>query len=149
MKVVQGEEKKVFDLTSVEVKRVGAGIGIGREAMNGAVVFDLDDVRELKQNDPQQNAVLVRPDTVPDDINIIFECEGLVTGRGGATSHAAVTASNLGKICIVNCDNMIVREKQKECIINGNMFRPLDPIAIDGSNGIVYKGNYPLTIQES
>ncbi len=149
MKVVQSEEKKIFAISSTDMKRVGCGIGIGNEVMNGAVVFDLEDLKALKQKNPEQNAILVRPDTVPDDIEIIFECEGLVTGRGGATSHAAVTAANLGKTCIVNCDNMIVKENDKECIINGNMFKTFDLIAIDGSNGIVYMGNYPLTIQES
>ena len=148
MKVVQSEEKKIFAIPSTDMKEVSCGIGIGNEVLNGAVVFDLEDLKALKQKNPDQNAVLVRPDTVPDDIEIIFECEGLVTGKGGATSHAAVTAANLGKICIVNCDNMIVNENDKECIINGNMFKTFDLIAIDGSNGIVYKGNYPLTIQE-
>jgi len=147
MKAIKRDKKKVFASRPHDMKRVGCGIGIGNEVLNGAVIFDNNDLKELKKQNPRQNAVLVRPDTVPDDIEIIFECEGLLTGRGGTTSHAAVTAANLGKICIVNCDNMVVHEKEKKCIINGNTFHTFDPIAIDGSNGIIYSGNYPITIR--
>ncbi len=149
MAYFKSDKIKIFALPTDKMQRVGCGIGIGSGVLNGAVIFDTDDLARLKEKNPEQNAVLVRPDTVPDDIEIIFECEGLVTGRGGATSHAAVTAATLGKTCIVNCDNMIVKEAEKICLINGHVFKALDAIAIDGSNGIIYKGNYPIKIKES
>jgi pyruvate,orthophosphate dikinase len=130
------------------MKRVGCGIGIGNKVLNGIIIFDLEDVRKLRKEGNNTNAILVRPDTVPDDIEIIFECEGLLTARGGATSHAAVTAATLGKIGVVNCDAMLVYEKEKKCIINGHIFNLYDSIAIDGKNGIIYEGNYPIKIQE-
>lgn len=139
---------EVFAVPENDMLMVGCGIGIGNRVLNGVVVFDMDDLAALKRDNPDKKAVLVRPDTVPDDIEMIFECEGLLTSKGGSTSHAAVTAAALGKICVVNCDDMIVFEKEKKCLINDNIFFSFDPVAIDGNKGVVYKGNYPIKIQE-
>jgi pyruvate,orthophosphate dikinase len=79
---------------------------------------------------------------------MIFECDGLLTARGGATSHAAVTAVRLGKICIVNCKVLEVIETEKRCFINGVEFRTGDEIAIDGRLGNIYRGNYPVEYTE-
>ncbi|MDD4748191.1 MAG: PEP-utilizing enzyme, partial [Salinivirgaceae bacterium] len=148
MSIVKQDKMEVFDTPENDMIRVGCGIGIGNKVLNGVIVFDKEDFMLLKQKYPDKNAVLVRPDTVPDDIEMIFECEGLLTARGGATSHAAVTASTLGKTCVVNCSEMVVYEKDKRCIINDVVFVAHDPIAIDGNKGVVYKGNYPVKIQE-
>lgn len=148
MTIVKQDAVEVFAAPEDDMERVGSGIGIGNKVLNGLIVFDLEDVARLKQNLPLENAVLVRPDTVPDDIEIIFECEGLLTGRGGSTSHAAVTAATLGKTCVVNCQDMLVYENEKKCIINGKAFFLYDKIAIDGNNGIIYKGHYPIKLQE-
>lgn len=148
MTFTKQENIEIFAATEDQMIRVGSGIGIGNKVLNGVIVFDLTDVDRMKKLMPFQNAVLVRPDTVPDDIEIVFECEGLLTSRGGATSHAAVTAGTLGKTCVVNCVDMIVYEKDKKCTINGHSFKLFDEIAIDGTNGIIYKGNYPIKFQE-
>lgn len=148
MSIVKQDKVEVFDSPENTMIRVGCGIGIGNKVLNGVIVFDKEDLLLLKKKHPDKNAVLVRPDTVPDDIEMIFECEGLLTARGGATSHAAVTASTLGKTCVVNCNDMEVFEKEKKCIINDVVFLSYDPIAIDGNKGIVYQGNYPIKIQE-
>ena len=148
MSIVKQTKMEVFASPEKEMIRVGYGIGIGNKVLNGVIVFDKEDLIHLKKTHPDKKAILVRPDTVPDDIEMIFECEGLLTARGGATSHAAVTAGNLGKTCVVNCNDMIVFEKEKKCIINNVVFFSYDPIAIDGNKGIVYKGNYPTKIQE-
>jgi len=148
MSVMKQDSIEVFATSDKKMKRVGCGIGIGNKVLNGAIIFDLHDLSQLRAKCPGTNAVLVRPDTVPDDIEIIFECEGLLTARGGSTSHAAVTAVTLGKTGVVNCDAMLVYEKEKKCIISGHIFKLFDPIAIDGKNGIIYEGNYPTKIQE-
>ena len=148
MTFTKQENVEVFATSEDQMVRVGSGIGIGNRVLNGVIVFDLQDVATMKHQTPFKNAVLVRPDTVPDDIEIIFECEGLLTSRGGATSHAAVTAATLGKTCVVNCVDMIVYEKNKKCTINDVQFKLFDEIAIDGTNGIIYKGNYPIKFQE-
>lgn len=136
----------VFDCKPADLKLLGRGIGLGQGVLNGIIAFDMDDLEKFKHL--SDNKILVRPDTVPDDIGMIFECDGLVTARGGATSHAAVTASRLDKTCVVNCSDMIVNEKEKTCTFNGKVLHPGDKIAIDGNLGNIYLGNYPVKLAE-
>ncbi len=148
MSIKKHNKYMVFSSSQTEMERIGCGIGIGNDVLNGVIVFDHNDLKLLKDENAEAKAILVRPDTVPDDIEIIFECDGLLTAKGGATSHSAVTADTLGKICVVNCGDMFVNEKEKICVISGYVLHAFDPIAIDGNNGIIYKGNYPFIIQE-
>lgn len=136
----------VFDCKSSDLILLGRGIGLGKGVLNGILAFNMDDLKLFK--DLPDNKILVRPDTVPDDIGMIFECDGLITARGGATSHAAVTAARLEKTCVVNCEQMIVNEKEKICIINGNTLYPGDKISIDGNLGNIYRGNYKVKLAE-
>lgn len=138
----------VFSTSPEKMNLVGRGIGIGGGAMNGILAFDMDDLVLFMQNTPDANLILVRPDTVPDDIGMIFECDGLLTSKGGATSHAAVTAVRLGKVCVVNCTELLVNETRKFCTINGIEFHRGDEIAIDGHLGNIYKGTYPIEVTE-
>ncbi|MDD3706063.1 MAG: PEP-utilizing enzyme, partial [Clostridiaceae bacterium] len=127
-----------------KMKLAGRGIGIGGGALSGILTFDMEDLKEAMNNHPGEKRILVRPDTVPDDIPLIFSCDGLITGRGGATSHAAVTAASLGKVCVVSCKGLTVNEADKRCSINGINFKSGDGISIDGSLGNVYKGVYEI-----
>ncbi|MHB1393807.1 MAG: PEP/pyruvate-binding domain-containing protein [Clostridia bacterium] len=127
-----------------EMKLVGRGIGIGGGAMTGILTFDMDDLKESIMKNPDEKHILVRPDTVPDDIPMIFNCDGLITGKGGATSHAAVTAASLGKVCVVNCKGLLVNEVEKRCTINGVSFSSGDKISIEGNLGDVYAGAYEI-----
>ncbi len=133
-----------FAEAETEKKLLAHGTGIGKGVLNGIVFFDFDDLKVLRKKFPEQKLILVKPDTVPDDIGLIFECDGLVTARGGATSHAAVTAMRLGKICIVNCNELIVSEKDKQFTINTLVFRSGDKISIDGTLGNIYQGHYKI-----
>ena len=137
----------VFKDPEIHRQLVGTGIGIGRGAMSGIVAFDMKDLELFAKEYPRKNKILIRPDTVPDDIAMIFECDGLLTARGGVTSHAAVTAAQLGKTCVVNCTSLIVMEEEKKCIINGVEFCSGDKIAIDGNLGNIYKGNYSVSLE--
>ncbi len=134
----------VFKTSIDKMQLVGRGIGVGGGAMNGRVAFDDNDITQLMKNFPKDEIILVRPDTVPDDIGMIFKTNGLLTGKGGATSHAAVTAVRLGKIAVVNCTNLQVYEDEKRCEISHTTFEAGDKICIDGNLGNIYKGNYPI-----
>ncbi|MBQ4355155.1 MAG: hypothetical protein II757_00690 [Bacteroidales bacterium] len=149
MNVTRQDAVETFAAKPEQMEKVGNGIGIGNGVLNGIIVFDMEDIRKVREGaTPDQHIVLARPDTVPDDIELIIECDGLLTARGGATSHAAVTAATLGKICVVNCDALVVHEKEKTLTINGTPFEVFAPIAIDGHNGIIYKGNYEVSVDE-
>ncbi|WHH60792.1 PEP/pyruvate-binding domain-containing protein [Petroclostridium sp. X23] len=127
-----------------EMKLVGHGIGVSSGVLSGLLAFDMEDMEQLKKKNPDVKIILVRPDTVPDDMALIFVCDGLITAKGGVTSHAAVTAANLGKVCIVKCRGLNVKELEKKCTINGHTFMPGDHISIDGSLGNIYQGNYEI-----
>ena len=144
MDMAKAISDKIFKTKPFEMKVAGRGIGIGGGAMNGMVAFDDEDMQQLREKYPGNNIILVRPDTVPDDIGMIFDTDGLLTARGGATSHAAVTAVRLGKTAIVNCSKLQVYEDEKYCKLGDFIFRTGDKIAIDGSLGNVYVGNYPI-----
>lgn len=135
----------VFEFGAVRIDEVGSGIGIGGGAMNGSVCFDLADLQRFRRERPGEHLILIRPDTVPDDIGMIFECDGLLTARGGATSHAAVTAVRLRKTCVVDCRALRVDEEKKSCVINDTLFRSGDAIAIDGRMGSIYRGQFPIS----
>ncbi|MCF6170123.1 MAG: hypothetical protein L3J66_04000 [Bacteroidales bacterium] len=135
---------QVFSTPVDNMKLAGRGIGIGGSAMNGRVAFDDKDIALLRKKYPGEQLILVRPDTVPDDIAMIFATDGLLTAKGGATSHAAVTAVRLGKTSVVNCSSLLVFENEKKCSLNNYTFSMGDSIAIDGYLGNVYQGSYPI-----
>jgi len=135
---------KIFNVPHDQLVLAGRGIGIGGSALNGRIAFDMDDIKMIRSKFPDENVILVRPDTVPDDIGMIFATDGLLTAKGGATSHAAVTATRLGRTSIVNCGSMSVLESKKICQFKNCEFSTADKIAIDGNLGNVFKGNYPI-----
>lgn len=130
-----------FSSPPKEMDLIGRGIGVGGGALSGILVFNMDDLKKAIEKYPEEKRILVRPDTVPDDIPLIFKCDGLLTAKGGATSHAAVTASSLGKVCVVNCKGLMVNDAKKICTIGKNVFVSGDKISIDGNLGNVYRYN--------
>ena len=142
---VKGESSFVFENPTERLQRsVGHGMGISGGAMNGLAAFNAQQIKQLREHYPDENIILVRPDTVPDDIGMIFDCDGLLTARDGATSHAAVTAVRLGKVCVVSCDGLDVDIDDEFGAINGHPLNMGDKIAIDGSQGLVYLGHCPV-----
>ena len=142
------EKLQVFVDTIPKKKLLGRGIGGGGGALNGRLAIDMNDIMELRKKHPEDPCILMRPDTVPDDIPIIFECDGLVAARGGTTSHAAVTAARLGKVCVLNCKTLHVNEQEKKCTINDVILVPGDKVSIDGFSGNIYEGHYKTDYTE-
>lgn len=136
----------VFTNTDLDAVRVGSGMGIGGGALNGIAVFTREDLERFAED--KQTLILIRPDTVPDTIDMIFRCDGLLTARGGITSHAAVTAVNLGKTCVVNCQDLRFDTPGRGCSIGEVRFEAGDPIGIDGQSGCIYRGNHPIGAEE-
>ena len=136
------DEMNAFVQSPEEMNQIGRGMGIGGGALNGLVAFNPQQIYELRKTHSDSSIILVRPDTVPDDISMIFDCDGLLTARGGATSHAAVTAVRLGKVSVVSCDGLEVDVSDEFGSLNGHPLQMGDEIAIDGNLGLVYLGHY-------
>jgi pyruvate,orthophosphate dikinase len=138
----KAEEYTVFDAPKRDMKFLGAGVGIGKGVLNGIIAFSREDIDKVRNNG--HPIILVRPDTVPDDMDMLFECQGLLTSRGGVTSHAAVTATRLGLTGVVNCRELKVFDAESYCIIGEMKLETGDPIAIDATSGSIYAGHYPI-----
>jgi pyruvate,orthophosphate dikinase len=137
------EKKKVlaFDFDSDnETIYLGHGIGVSGGAMSGRLVFTLEEIEEWRLMEPGTNLILARNDTVPDDIREIHAADGLLTARGGLTSHAAVVAHRLGKTCVAGCAVLDCHEKEKYCLFNQWQVNAGDHISIDGHEGSIYQG---------
>ncbi len=116
------------------------GIGVSGGALCGLAVFNLEETQRLRTAHADTALILIRYDTVPDDIKEISLADGLLTTRGGQTSHAAIVAARLEKTCVVGCEELAVRETESRCQINGHIIRCGDRISIDGNSGLVFIG---------
>ena len=138
------DRKKIvaFDATPeiLDKAYLGQGIGVSGGAMSGRIVFTLEEIDAIRKKDLDTRLILLRNDTVPDDILEIDAADGILTARGGLTSHAAVVAYNLNKTCVVGCENLVCNEHKKECMLNGVKMLTGDYISINGQKGSVYKG---------
>ncbi|MFH1488020.1 MAG: PEP/pyruvate-binding domain-containing protein, partial [Pseudomonadota bacterium] len=130
-----------------EKRLIGHGIGVSGGAMAGRAVFSLEEIREWRSREPVTYLILIRGDTVPDDIMEIYEADGLLTARGGSTSHAAIVAHRLGKTCVVGCAYLICMEKERHCNIHQHLIKSGDWIGIEGQTGSIYFGK--LEIKET
>ena len=139
------EHLNVFvDSEEVQESILGKGIGVSGSALSGRAVFTEDNIRQLRQEDKNATLILIRQDTVPEDIREISMADGLLTSRGGQTSHASVVATRLGKTCVVGCRDLQVYEADEYALINGFRINFGDPISIDGRNGLFIRGIHPV-----
>jgi pyruvate,orthophosphate dikinase len=130
----------------LERARIATGIGAGRGALSGRVAHTAADIAQLRERFPDDSIILLRPDTVPDDLPMILEADGLLTALGGATSHAAVAAQRLGRTCVVGCRELDVDEGHSRSTLAGVRVDTGDFVSIDGRDGSVYLGRHPSTI---
>jgi len=134
-----------FDLSSPTVgPPIAVGMGVAGGAYVGRVAINMSQIDRLLAEAPEDNIVLLRPDTVPDDIAMITRVQGLLTARGGATSHAAVTAKRLGKTAVVDCRALEVLEHQGKARLAGIELNAGDWLSIDGRTGNIFLGRVPL-----
>lgn len=117
------------------------GLPASPGASSGKIVFDAD--RAESKAKLGEKVILVREETKPDDIHGFFASQGILTSRGGKTSHAAVVARSMGKPCVSGCEAIMINQLAKEAVIAGVRLREGDVITIDGSTGNVYKGIVP------
>jgi pyruvate, orthophosphate dikinase len=141
MEMRKSKKTAVFDFKELDEKKLlGNGIGVSGGAMTGRIVFSIEEMENLRKTEKDTPLIVVRSDTVPDDIREIFLADGLLTARGGITSHAAVVAHRLEKTCIVGCGELLCDEENKTATFNSATLKTGDFISIDGKNGSVYKG---------
>ena len=120
---------------------IGKGLGASPGAACGKVVFNAEDAVEW--HDRGEKVVLVRLETSPEDITGMKASQGILTVRGGMTSHAAVVARGMGTCCVSGCGEIIMDEENKKFTLSGITFHEGDYISIDGTTGCIYQGIIP------
>ncbi|MCV0392377.1 MAG: pyruvate, phosphate dikinase [Nitrosopumilus sp.] len=121
--------------------KLAKGIAASPGAASGIAVFDVKRATIMGENGAK--VILIREETKPEDVPAFFESTGILTSRGGKTSHAAVVARGMGKPCIVGCSDLKIDYNNKQCAVDGKVVHEGDAITIDGSSGLVYIGDIP------
>jgi len=141
--------RPIFDTKAVQEKRpVARGLNAGPGAATGRVVFNAEDaMARAAAGDP---VILVRIETSPEDIGGMNAAQGILTARGGMTSHAALVARQMGKVCVAGCEALLIDYRAREMRIAGrdDVVREGDFISIDGSTGDVLLGQIPTVPSE-
>ncbi|MEJ2212864.1 MAG: pyruvate, phosphate dikinase [Gammaproteobacteria bacterium] len=132
---------------NVSLEPLAQGLPASPGAAVGHAVFDADRA-ELIGKDQGQRVILLREETKPEDIHGFFASQGILTSRGGKTSHAAVVARGMGKPCVAGAEGIVVDVQRREAYVGGKVINEGDLITIDGSNGNVYLGEVPMVEPE-
>ena len=141
---ISGMLHKSFDMNVLaKLKPVTKGLPASPGAVSGQICFNTEEVKE-KYN-KKIHTILVREETSPEDIEAMKYADGILTVRGGMTSHAAVVARGIGKCCISGCENALVDEKKRIMIIGDKQFTNDDYLSLDGTTGNVYEGVLDVT----
>ena len=120
---------------------IGKGLGASPGAACGRIVFSAEDAKAWAAR--KEKVVLVRLETSPEDIEGMAAAQGILTVRGGMTSHAAVVARGMGKCCVSGCGEILMDEEAKQFTLAGKTYHEGDNISIDGSTGNIYDGIIP------
>ena len=121
-----------------EAKPIGKGLGASPGAASGQIVFSAEDAEKWAEK--KKKVILVRLETSPEDITGMKVAQGILTVRGGMTSHAAVVARGMGSCCVSGCGDIKINEAKKEFELGGKKFHEGDVISIDGTTGNIYDG---------
>jgi pyruvate,orthophosphate dikinase len=130
-----------LDEKSTKVEVLATGLPASPGAAVGRIVFTADEAVKMAGHDTTKNPViLVRAETTPEDIHGMEVAKGILTSRGGMTSHAAVVTRGMGKCCVAGAGDIDVNEKAREMRVKGHTFKEGDWISLDGTTGRVIKG---------
>ncbi len=121
---------------------IAKGLPASPGAASGKVVFNADEAEKMNQQ--EEKVILVRPETTPDDIHGIVAAQGVLTSRGGMTSHAAVVARGMGKPCVCGCERLNIDLEKEIFTVDNVTYSKGDIISIDGGTGRVFVGEVPL-----
>lgn len=125
-----------------KTERLGRGIAASPGAAVGKAVFD--SYTAIKWSRSGEKVILIRRETNPDDLDGMIAAEGILTSRGGKTSHAAVVARGMGKTCVCGAEDLEVDTKRRRMTVGGRVVEEGDVVSIDGSTGKVYLGEVPV-----
>lgn len=130
------------EIAKVQANVLAKGLPASPGAAVGKVVFNADDAKEMAEKG--EKVILVRVETSPEDIEGMHAAIGILTARGGMTSHAAVVARGMGKCCVSGCGELEINENEKTVKIGSNIIKEGDYITLDGSSGEVFMGKIPV-----
>jgi pyruvate,orthophosphate dikinase len=122
-------------------KSLAQGLPASPGAASGRIVFDANTAEARGRTG--EKVILVREETKPEDIHGFFQAQGILTARGGKTSHAAVVARGMGKPCVSGCEQIVINDKTRSAVIGETTLQEGDVITIDGGTGHVYAGEVP------
>jgi len=129
-----------LDEKSAKVEVLATGLPASPGAAVGQIVFSADDAVEKTTKDKKTRVILVRAETTPEDIHGMEVAAGILTSRGGMTSHAAVVTRGMGKCCVAGAGDIAVDEKAREIRVKGQVLKEGDWLSLDGTTGRVIKG---------
>jgi pyruvate,orthophosphate dikinase len=150
--VMRVEPNQIYDFLvprlvekDAKVEVLATGLPASPGAAVGQIVFSAEDAVKARANHTYQDIILVRGETTPEDIAGMEVASGILTSRGGMTSHAAVVTRGMGKCCVAGAGDCVVDEAHKELRVKGHTFRPGDWISLDGTSGRVIAGQLKTT----
>ena len=132
-------DAKGLDKAESEGRLLATGLAAGPGAATGKVVFNATQAEQLAAEGIP--AMLVRVETSPDDVRGMLAAEGILTSRGGVSSHAALVARQMGKVCVCGCNELEIDYAKRQISVDGRIVRDHDDISIDGTSGRVFQGH--------
>ncbi|MDL2287646.1 pyruvate, phosphate dikinase, partial [Eubacteriales bacterium OttesenSCG-928-G02] len=131
-----------FEVSALKAaKPITSGLAASPGAACGKVYFTAEDAKAAGERG--EKIILARLETSPEDIEGMYAAEGILTVRGGTTSHAAVVARGMGRCCVAGCSDINMNEEEKYFIVNGVTIKEGDYLSLDGTSGFVYAGKLP------
>ncbi len=126
----------------IKIEHIASGLPASPGAASGKVVFTADEAEERGKEG--EAVILVRPETTPDDIHGMVQARGILTSRGGMTSHAAVVARGMGMPCVAGSNDIVINMEKELFRVSGKIIKKGDYITIDGGSGNVFEGKIPM-----